>query len=121
VDNVEEAIRKNVLTQTNRFLSAGNRQGATFQMGHNFLSDRLDAELHNLLGVVLDDEHFPAEKFPHSRAGLRELADELPAEFDWRPRGAVSPVRCTDVFTSCFCFIIDDAPNLFIVFAVGAA
>lgn len=93
-DSAEEAMRKNLFVQTERFVASGNRLGASFAMGRNFLADRLDAELQALLGVTLDDEHFAAEDFPHARHQLRDLEDQLPTEFDWRERGGVTPVRC---------------------------
>ncbi|VVC90240.1 unnamed protein product [Leptidea sinapis] len=95
IDDKEEAVRKNLLMQHSRFTSSGNREGATVELGLNFLGDRLDVELESLMGVQLSQERFPAERFPHERRDLQRAEPRLPDKFDWRPRGAVSPVRCT--------------------------
>lgn len=101
MDNTEEAVRKNLIMQSHRFVSSGNREGATAELGVNFLCDRLDAELDELRGVVPDAEMRRAEKFPHSRRQLTAAEDALPKEFDWRPRGGVSPVRCKNSVYLC--------------------
>lgn len=99
-EGAEEAVRKNLLVQSHRFVSSGNRQGATAQLSVNFLCDRLDAELAELRGVQPADEMRRAERFPHPRRQLAAAEDTLPRQFDWRPRGAVSPVRCKNRMNS---------------------
>lgn len=78
-----------------RFISSGNRQGASFELGTNFLADRLGAELAQLLGVTEDAADVTAESFPYSDDEMRRLEPELPQAFDWRDEGGVSEVRCT--------------------------
>lgn len=99
LDDTEEAVRKNLLMQHLRFIHSGNREGATFELASNYLADRLDAELEQLRGVELSPENTRAEQFPHDRAELKDEEARLPDRFDWRPRGAVSPVRCTSLHT----------------------
>ncbi|XP_045761802.1 uncharacterized protein LOC123865029 [Maniola jurtina] len=109
VDEAEEAMRKNLLMQHMRFTRSGNREGATFELGVNFLGDRLDAELDELLGVRAEPERELAEPFPHSRSDLRAADKALPERFDWRPRGAVSPVRYQGSCASCWAFAVAGA------------
>lgn len=81
-----------MLLQTRRFVSSGNRVGATFSVGTNYLSDWLNKERHQLLGALPDAGG--SEQFPYARQQLYAMERKLPAEFDWRERGAVTPVRC---------------------------
>ncbi|CAH2056991.1 unnamed protein product, partial [Iphiclides podalirius] len=109
VDNTEEAVRKNLIMQSHRFVSSGNREGATAELGVNFLCDRLDAELDELRGVEPGAELRRAERFPHSRRQLSAAEDALPKQFDWRPRGGVSPVRYQGSCMSCWAFAVAGA------------
>lgn len=97
LDEAEEAVRKNILIQKSRFVAAGNRLADTFELAVNFLADRLDDEIEKLLGVIQPEEGTEEPglvPFPYSENDVKEISNKLPDEFDWRPRGAVSPVRC---------------------------
>lgn len=93
-DDVEEAVRKNVFIQSSRHVESGNRQGASFEMQNNFLSDRLKVERRVMGGVAPSDSAEFGDSFPHSRAELNATRGRLPNEFDWRKLGGVTPVRC---------------------------
>lgn len=93
VDELEEAVRKNVLMQHVRYFASGNRQGASFEMGTNFMSDRLDVELEIIRGAARPANADRGEAFPHSSEEIEALKKSLPRRFDWTRRGAVTHVR----------------------------
>lgn len=94
-------MRKNLFVQHSRFVNSCNREGATFEVEVNFLGDRLDVELDVLLGTQFSDADDSAGDDAAPTAGkAQDGAQELPREFDWRPRGAVTPVRC-----ECCCLV----------------
>lgn len=100
VDDVEWAVRKNLIMQTSRYVASSNRQGATFETELNLFGDRLKEELRPLLGVhsseveaLLPPDDFEAEG--SVRRGRQTIAGRrLPSRFDWRDVGGVSHVRC---------------------------
>ncbi|XP_063629222.1 uncharacterized protein LOC134800671 [Cydia splendana] len=95
LDPAEEAVRKNLLVQSSRFIEAGNRLCSGFKMAANFMADRLDDEINQLFGVEEPPEGTSEPglvPFPYSESEVKSI--KLEDEFDWRPLGAVSPVRC---------------------------
>lgn len=105
LDEAEEAVRKNILIQKSRFVAAGNRLADTFELAVNFLADRLDDEIEKLLGVIQPEEGTEEPglvPFPYSENDVKDISNKLPDEFDWRPRGAVSPVRCEYLVRTLF-------------------
>ncbi|XP_063369752.1 counting factor associated protein D-like isoform X3 [Cydia amplana] len=109
LDPVEEAVRKNLLTQATRFIEAGNQATSSFKMGVNFLADRLEEEISQLFGVrepegLVEEGMVP---FPYSENEVKTASDKLPEEFDWRKYGAVSPVRYQGTTcASCWAFAV---------------
>lgn len=90
-------MRKTQFVQHSRFVNSCNREGASFEAEVNFLGDRLDAELDVLLGTSFsesDERAGDKDAGTLSAEELRDQQQQLPREFDWRPRGAVTPVRC---------------------------
>lgn len=95
-------MRKNLFVQHSRFINSCNREGSTFEVAVNFLGDRLDAELDVLLGTTFSDADEPKDGNDSTSSSAKETSDleqKLPREFDWRPRGAVTPVRCKCCFS----------------------
>lgn len=95
-------MRKNLFVQHSRFINSCNREGGTFEVAVNFLGDRLDAELDVLLGTTFsdaDESKIGDESTSSSAQETSNLEQKLPREFDWRPRGAVTPVRCKCCFS----------------------
>ncbi|XP_048001078.1 uncharacterized protein LOC125237887 isoform X2 [Leguminivora glycinivorella] len=108
LDPAEEAVRKTLLIKSSRFIEAGNRLSSGFKMAANFMADRLDDEINQLLGVEAPPEGTSERSlvpFPYSESEVRSIP--LEDEFDWRPLGAVSPVRFQETTcSSCWAFAV---------------
>ncbi|XP_026750371.2 counting factor associated protein D-like isoform X2 [Galleria mellonella] len=109
IDSGEEAVRKNLLMQTTRFVESANRQAGTAKMGLNFLADRLLSEVEYLTGVVVSKDLRPSEPFPYLRNQLRDVADKLIDRFDWRSQDAVTHVRYQNACKACWAFAVTAA------------
>ncbi|XP_063369892.1 uncharacterized protein LOC134658213 [Cydia amplana] len=108
LDPAEEAVRKNLLVKSTRFIEAGNRLASGFKMAANFMADRLDDEISQLFGVQAPPEGASEPglvPFPYTEDEVKNI--KLDDEFDWRPLGAVSPVRFQDTTcASCWAFAV---------------
>ncbi|XP_061723828.1 uncharacterized protein LOC133530035 isoform X2 [Cydia pomonella] len=108
LDPAEEAVRKNLLVKSSRFIEAGNRLASGFKMAANFLADRLDDEINQLFGVQeppVGASEPGLVPFPYTENEVKNI--KLDDEFDWRPLGAVSPVRFQDTTcSSCWAFAV---------------
>ncbi|XP_059055809.1 counting factor associated protein D-like, partial [Achroia grisella] len=109
IDSGEEAVRKNLLMQTTRFVESANRQAGTAKMGLNFLADRLLSEVEYLTGVVVSKDLRHSDPFPYLRNQLRDIADKLLDRFDWRSKDAVTHVRYQNACKACWAFAVTAA------------
>ncbi|KAI5631515.1 papain family cysteine protease domain-containing protein [Phthorimaea operculella] len=106
-DFKEEAVRKNLLTQRSRFINSCNREGAPFGVGHNLVSDRLDVEVKARSGAAFPAESKKDKPRPPLFKGENVDTSKLPKEWNWRTKGAVSPVKeQTARCSSCWAFAV---------------
>jgi len=100
LDDREHAQRRNHYRHNLRFIHSKNRAALSYRLAANHLADRSTDEIRSLRGYRYN--HGERGSLPFPKSELR--AGELPESYDWRLRGAVTPVKDQAVCGSCWSF-----------------
>ncbi|XP_043278575.1 digestive cysteine proteinase 1 isoform X2 [Venturia canescens] len=103
-NHVHHAKRKEIFRQNLRFIHSTNRANLGYELEINHLADRSELELKALRGKLRSKvgQNNGGQPFPYSAENL--LKANLPESWDWRLRGAVTPVKDQSVCGSCWSF-----------------
>merc|ERR1739838_1199253 len=111
----EHQLRYDVFQANMKKMEQHNRSGATYQMGVNQFSDLTEAEFQSMYLGGYKRLPTPAGNF----TTVSKPAKDLPAEIDWRTKGAVSDVENQGQCGSCWAFCTTEMIESYAAIATG--
>ncbi|XP_028030413.1 digestive cysteine proteinase 2-like [Bombyx mandarina] len=105
VDNNEHETRRNIFRKNMRLITETNRQKLGYTLGVTQFADRTPEEMQRHKGLRTRPEGKVGNiPFPYPEHKIRDMAEDLPSEYDLRILGYVSKVKNQEDCGSCWTF-----------------